>query len=1121
MINKNQIDKMMRKATNTSPVWPGSGFALLLSGILFALPAGIFASSAHNLNAQVSQHVQQLSELHITERDTNTPKVSLHVENMALLDVLHQLADELRVGISISSSSLEGLTVNYKAEYKYVYDVLDDLLAGTNLKVTLSEDQKSLIVYEDHETVSETAGLFEGSISGRITDASSGEGLPGANLFIADLEMGTATDENGAFELANIPSGTYTVRVNFVGYRQLEQTIEIESGVAKEIHFQLRPDVLGLDQVVVTARGASSARREIGSAISSVDTELLADAPIQNFSQMLQGRVAGARVQLGGGKSGQGSTIVLRGAASISQNNEPIIYIDGVRMDNSRALGTDIVTAGVSWSGLDDINPEDIERIEVIRGASAATLYGSEASAGVIQIFTKRGIEGRPQFTYRTQVGMLDTPRDWWQVSAYSDWFYDEMVQTGNMNTQYLGVRGGLESVRYYASGSFRNETGILPESGEDYLGFRLNLDFDPRDDLDISLNTSFSDRTVQHVPDANNTRGYTINGMIGGPAGNWGTPTLDHTAIQSFQEGNRFNSSVQFNHSPLDFFSHRMTLGYESRNEDQTQFFPFGVISNLINGYKHNYRRGVVNKNVDYVATLRFQPTEWLRTTTSGGFQYFDRSVGSSTAEGNDFPMLGLSTVSATVDQSAGESRFEERSAGFFLEQQLGFMERFYITLGLRADGHSAFGEDVDYVIYPKVDLSYLISENSFWNDNWGTLRLRAAYGTAGQQPGAFSAVRTWSPVSAVGAQPAVTPGNLGNPDLKAEVSHEYEAGFEASVLNDRVNIDFNYYYQRTEDALYQFRYPPSQGFLSTQLENVGEITNQGIELSLQGRILETQNFSWNALVNFSTNENEVVSLGGGAPVQVQWRQFIREGYPVGAFFGDRFVEHNGDESVLIDKFGYAPEGGIPSELLEDENEQNASLISALYGYPAGNLPDDLDYIGPAIPTRTMQVGSDFDIRNFNVRVLFDHQSGGYLQSSTLRWLWQPNQIVPEGGQGVTTAGPTGMACREPANHVIRRNCERGSTLTQGDFVFPSDFWKLRELSVSYRVPADVITRLGLHTATVTFSGRNLWRSQEYEGLEAEANYRGDQANSAIRRQIFFDTPIPRQFIVGINIGF
>ncbi|WP_158607370.1 TonB-dependent receptor domain-containing protein [Rhodohalobacter sp. SW132] len=927
-----------------------------------------------------------------------------------------------------------------------------------------------------------------GSVSGIVTDRSSGDPLPGSNVFIEELGLGASADVDGQYSISDIPVGTYQISANFIGYTALERTIEIQSGVDTEMDFNLRADVLGLDQVVVTARGASSARREIGSSISSISTEELAEAPIQNMSQMLQGRVAGARVQLGGGKSGQGSTIVLRGAASISQSNEPIIYVDGVRIDNERSSGIGTTTAGVSWSGLDDINPEDIERMEVIRGASAATLYGSEASAGVIQIFTKRGIDGTPQFTYRNQVGMLNTPPSWWQVSEYSDWFYDEMVQTGTMTTHNLSVRGGVNNVRYYASGSFRNETGILPESGEDYLGFRLNLDFDPRDDLDISLNTSFSDRSVQHVPDANNTRGYTINGLVGGPQGQFGTPTRDHTAIQTFQDGNRFNTSLQMNHNPAGNFSHRVTLGYESRNEDQTQFFPFGAINNLINGFKSNYRRNVTNFNVDYVATLRFQPTEWLRTTTSGGFQYFDRDVGSNSAIGNDFPMVGLSTVSATVDQSAAESRFKERSAGFFVEQQFGFNERLYVTLGARADGHSAFGDDVDYVLYPKIDASYIISESSFWNENWGTLRLRGAYGTAGQQPGAFSAVRTWSPVSAVGAQPAVTPDNLGNPDLKAEVSHEYEIGFDASVLNDRLNIDFNYFYQRTEDALYQFRYPPSQGFISTQLENVGEIKNQGIELSLNGVIIDRGDFRWNGLVNYSTNENEVISLGDGAPVQVQWRQFIQEGYSVGSFFGDRYITVDGQTDLA-------------SNLLDTSEE----------GW---------DYIGPALPTRTAQIGSTFDIRNFNVKVLFDHQSGGYLQSSTLRWLWDPRRDISD-GQGVATPGPVAIACREPANEVINMNCQRNSDLTQGDFVFPSDFWKLRELSVTYRVPSDLVSRAGLRNAALTFSGRNLWRSQEYEGLEAEANYRGDLSDSAIRKQIFFDTPIPRQFIVGINIGF
>jgi TonB-dependent starch-binding outer membrane protein SusC len=955
-----------------------------------------------------------------------------------------------------------------------------------------------------------------GTITGVVTDLA-GQPVSGAQVMLVGTQRGTLTNARGGFLFTGVPVGERQVRVQSLGYRTETQTVQVPADGTATVEFRLAVSAIALDEVVVTGQAIGAARREIGTSIAAIDANALETAPIRSVSNLLQARAPGVHVLPGGGKSGQGTRLVLRGAASVSQNNEPLIYVDGVRMDRSAALGVETTTAGVSWNGLDDLNPADIERVEIVRGASAATLYGTEAAAGVIQIFTRRGAEGRAVWNYSGEAGVLNTPQDWWDVSVYSPWFYDNMVQTGNVQSHQLSVRGGGDAFNYYAAGSVRNEDGILPNNSEDAYTFRLNLGVSPRDNMTLRLNTSFTQRSVRVIPDANNTRGYTINGLMKGPMGQF-VETLTLREIRAFQEGNRFLGGITVEHQPTSTLSHRITLGTDVWNQDQHQLFPFEAISNLPLGFRSNYRRENRNVNVDYAATFRANVMENLRSTTSAGFQYFHRNTGSSSAIGNDFPFFGIETVSGALRTTGGEWRVEEKMAGFFGEQQLAWADVLFLNLGVRADGHSAFGEDVDYQIYPKASVSYVLSDQVRLPDYLGTLRLRGAYGTAGQQPTNFAAVRTWSTTSAVGAQPAVFPTNLGNPDLRPEVTHELEVGFEMGLLNDRFMLDVTRYDQTTKDALYAVREPPSLGVLSPQLRNVGEIQNQGWEVAVRGTVLERDGFRWEGLVNFTTNENEIVSLGGGAPIQLQWLQWMREGYPVGAFFGDRPIEHNGQV-------------GMASVLLRDAN---------------GELPEGWDYIGPPLPTRTVQIGSNFSVgarTTFNV--LFDHRAGAYAQSSTMRWLMQPNQDVTQahidrntalGFPGLTTTGAVANVCRDARAQAegvsdvstlpvqtqkYLLSCNRNSALTHGDFAMLTDFWKLREVSLAFRLPEALPQRFGVSAATVTLTGRNLWRSTPYIGLEPESMYRNDLADSALRNQIFFDTPIPRQIALGIRAQF
>jgi TonB-dependent starch-binding outer membrane protein SusC len=336
------------------------------------------------------------------------------------------------------------------------------------------------------------------------------------------------------------------------------------------------------------------------------------------------------------------------------------------------------------------------------------------------------------------------------------------MVQSGRTQSHQVSVTGGGENFSYYAALTGRDEKGILPNGGESAYSARLNLTRGAPERPDPPIQLRLHPPFGPAHPDANNTRGYTINGLVGGPQGQF-VPTESLTAIEAFQNGNRFTGGLTAEHQVREALSHRLTFGADLMNSDEFQLFPFGAISNLQHGFRSNYRRQNVNLNVDYAATLRAHLTDGIRSTTSAGFQYFDRDLGWSSAIGDSFPFIGLETVSAALTTTGAEGGSRSGAPGFFAEQQFGFGDALFVTLGARADGHSAFGDDVDYAIYPKADVSYVLSEQVALPALISVRRIRAAYGTAGQQPANFSAVRTWQPESAVGGSRPSAPGTWG----------------------------------------------------------------------------------------------------------------------------------------------------------------------------------------------------------------------------------------------------------------------------------------------------------------------------------------------------------------------
>jgi len=953
-----------------------------------------------------------------------------------------------------------------------------------------------------------------GTIQGRIVDLQTNNPLPGANILVTGTHIGAATDANGRFTLSRVPAGTHTIEARFVGFRSSRQEVTIAAGDEIQLNFELSSSALQFDDIIVTGQARETRRREIGAVITSISSEALQEAPVTSLSQMLQGRAPGVLVQQSSGSVGMSSRIMLRGPTSLSQGVQPVIYVDGVRIDNSVSSG--VQTGGNTWSGLDDINWADVERVEIIKGASASTLYGTQAASGVIQIFTKDGRrEARAtSWTYHGQAGWNHVPASFLEpVSVYANWFQEEIMRTGFYNQHQLSATGAVGGYNYYASLTFQDNQGMYKTNKVEYLNFRGNLQFLPREDLVLRINQAYSDRAVFAPQDGNNIYSYLGNGLYGGPRGDFfQTDLSDYFDVRL--RSMRYQGSVAAEYQPITNFNTRMTIGIDLLNTDNTEFVPYQRIPLVPLGRKINTRRNSNLATLEVASMYSAQVTSSVSSNLTAGFQAVTHDINWVQGVGRNFPMAGLETIGTAAITTSDEHRQETREYGFFLQERLGFYDIAFLTFGVRADRHSAFGIDFGWGWYPSVGISYVISDHEFWRERLGTteFRVRAQYGEAGRPPGTFDHLRTWNAIAARDGEPAITTDNLGNPDLGPEVSQEMEFGFDLSFLQNRVNLELTYYNQKTQDALLPVRFPPSGGFLATQLENVASVDNRGIEVSLRGELLRTRFLSWDLGINFATNDNEIVDMADVPETTVQWNQRNRVGYPVGSFFADR-IEFDADGNLFLN---------------EDA------------------------YIGPAFPTRTFQFSSNINIlRNLNIQVLLDHAGGHYIQSSTMVWgallfvapddpvlgeeywnkpvfpatrqMWiEREQLIADGldaNDPMNYSDPliAGYALSAFVNLFPR---EDGSIarMPAGNHILKADYWRLREVTVSYNIPSRFVRGFGMQNAMIYVTGRNLWRDINELAMETEVNY---NSASDYTQQEALVQPLPKTYIVGLRFNF
>ena len=987
---------------------------------------------------------------------------------------------------------------------------------------------------------SSAAAQATGRITG-VVRAESGQPLAGAQVFVQGTRMGNLANAEGRFLILNVPVGTRVVRVELLGYAGGQQTVTVGADQTATVDFTLAETAVALEEIVVTGTAAEVRAREVGNALDAITSRELEAVPVISAEEVLGGRIPGLTVINSSGQPGAGSTVRIRGQVSATSVAEPLIYVDGVRIF-SESVGTQ-GGARVGLTPLQDIAADDIERIEVIKGAAAATLYGTEAAAGVIQIFTKRGISGAPIWTGEMTLGFNNqgeigppgdptdlftncgnvsalkgisqttsrgAPMQWVQFEdptcpSSGSWFENGLIQRYS-----LSVRGGAGDVTYFVSGNFSDTDGTLQTQNAQIGGMRANLDFTPMENFSIAVNTAYNVRDIRFVEDGNDAGGFLLNvgrGYSGNYKGGKGEDCLgvanDVTCVsnvylfdsENLTRTDRFTGGVTVQYAPTEALSNRLTVGWDLNTIDNRWVRPWGNLRTPL-GFYDNAQTRHTKLSIDYAGSWRtaFGSASEFVSTFSWGGQLFKDNHRWTTVYTENFAGPGVPTLeSGALWDPPDDYPFAETNAGLFVQEVLGWQDRLFVTGGLRVDGNSAFGDDFGLQMYPKASVAYVVSDHAFWPRDWfDTFKLRGAMGYSGKAPGAFDKLRTWSPISGDEGSPGFTPNDVGNSEVGPEQTREIEVGFDASFLQGRAGLEMTYYNAKTTDALINVTLPPSEGFLASRTENVGALQSTGWEFQITGNLLRNDWVDWTARVNLAFMDTEALDLAG-QQLSASNKAYIREGYAVPTYWGYRVTNPNAFADPI--------------------------------------RSDTLEAIGPVYPTKLYGISTNLRfLERFSLDALLEHQGGHYLPNYTgyqngRRGVWYPCYDVQEKIFAFKAGDATAL---DDVKAMDRALCatNRYSGHSSDFWVEKADFWKLRSVSLTYDLPNEWVSRFASR-ASVSLQGTNLFSWTDYTGLDPEIEDVSDrmgqvsEGSGEYGRREYYNLPPSRTFLLSFRVTF
>ncbi|MDQ3516507.1 MAG: SusC/RagA family TonB-linked outer membrane protein [Gemmatimonadota bacterium] len=986
-----------------------------------------------------------------------------------------------------------------------------------------------------------------GTIRGRTTDAGTGAPLPNVQIRIDGTTLGGQSGSNGEYAIAGVPSGSQSISARRVGYAPQQVTVVVAGAGEITQNFAMRAAAVTLSEVVVTGVGAPTTKRQLGNTIETVSGEQVARAPgVTSIDQALQGRVTGAVISENSGQPGGGISIRLRGTNSILGGAEPLYVVDGVLVDNSSealvSLSGNAPRGNQALSNrMADFDPADVERIEVLKGAAAAALYGARANNGVIQIFTRRGQSGAPRVNVSTDLAWSKTPNRYelnmHPNAGFTDVVFgdarpdgtrpvlgepiqrydiqDQVFRTAlNTNTRMSVSGGNASGTNYYMGGGYQQEEGIIRSSDYERLNFRVNVSQRVSSRLDIGVRGNYIKSTANFVPEGEQTQGVLTSIIFTptsvNPAFN---PTLGRFPYNPVIQGNpldvienweapenvtRMLGGVEATWRPVSSITIRYLAGLDDYRREVRYFQPPFSINAAFTGSVQNPVQFSRLFNNDFTATHVWAARPSLELNTSAGFRYTSDETETIRAAGST--LAGGQNLVGGATQTATQSKSEFRTVGGYIEERASIADRLFLTGGLNWDASSAFGADERVQMFPRLGISYVLDRESWWRERMGNFlsafRLRAAYGqTGGQPPGLYSRFENSDFTPFSGKIGIVSSSTLANAGLKPERQREIEGGFDAGFWNDRAQIEFSYYDKQTKDLVLSIPLAPSSGF-ANQFQNIGSLRNKGIEVALNTVNMSGPNFGWRSRFTYSANRNKVEKLVSATDTLLgdNYLNAVIVGQPIGIFYGGTYAR------TAEGQIAYRPVT-VGGQSLNLPYRETVVLN--------GRTVNASRIIGDPNPDFVATLGNEFDIgERVQFSVLLDGRFGNDVANFTRR-------ITELFGVAKVTE-------REITGDTVFRTFSlnpAGRSLIYEEYIEDGSYVKLREIAVQLKLGPALVRRLGAQDAMLRIAGRNLVTWTDYTGLDPEVNL--FSASTVQRGVDFATTPLPRQFSIGLSLNF
>ena len=982
------------------------------------------------------------------------------------------------------------------------------------------------------------------SIQGTVTDPQ-GDPIEGVTILVKGSTVGAYTNAQGSYSLI-LPPNAELISISYLGF----QTQEIEIAGRNRIDVTLTPEDLSLNEILITGYGTQVKRNVTGN-IAKVDGKDLNSVPVTSMESALQGRAAGVLVSKQNGKLGQGINIRIRGSASVTGSNEPLYVIDGVVVTNQdQSTINDAKT-----NPLADLNFNDIESIDILKDASAAAIYGSRASNGVVIITTKRGKAGKTNFNIDYSLGFSDPTRlrDWlngpeylelwdeafnnsadsdgtvfgltaeewkdrripgWRDNNNTDWQSEAFRDDAGMQQINASASGGSDKTRFYISGSYLDQTGIVIYNNFERMSGRINLDHSASKRVSIGMNLSLA-RTINDRLATDNSFSVPLQLVALPPV----QPIFDPDNPDELfgrtlyfngklYEDNRFFQqrvyrtlgNVYLDWEIIPNIKFRSEFGVDFLSQNEETYFNSKVARNTgePNGLGQNTFTHTLNYTLNNYFTYQNTFAELHNLNVVAGMSFQESNSDYVLVEGRNFPNDDFKKLASSAEIFNGTSTGTLFNIiSYFARANYQFNNKYLLSLSARVDGDSRFGQDERYGFFPAASAGWIISEEDFLNESrlLSFLKLRASFGVTGNTPITnFPSRGLWGGAAAYAANSGISPTQSPNPNLKWENTEQFDIGLDFGLFDGRISGEMDYYVKNTTDLLLEVNVPATTGFL-TQLRNVGELENKGFEF-----VLTTLNLvgdvRWTTQINFGRNKNKITNLNN----QIIEDGFVNravEGQPIGVFFTAEYagVDPETGDAIYYKNAETGP-GAIDRSTTNDLNEAQRVVV----GDPN---PDFIFGINNTFSWK----GIDLAIFIQGVQGNEIYNGGGVFQMDGFGWFDNQDRRVLNRWQ------QPGDQTDIPQLRFLAGASESSRFISDGSYV------RLKNVTLGYTLPQAFTRKFNIEKLRVFAIGFNLLTFTDYEGWDPEVNTDYLASNISLGND-FYSSPQARTFSLGVSLG-